>query len=283
MGAIKDKMIKDMTLRGLCETTQKTYTRCITIFVKYFMKPPDKLTPDDIRTFLLYLKNTKKLMDNTFNMYVCALKFLYKKTLQKDWKLELFPYTKRSRKLPVILSKPEVLKLYNAVNYIKHKAMILTLYSTGIRASELAHLKVTDIDSKRMVIRINQGKGKKDRYGILSPKLLKVLREYWLGTRPKPREWLFPNRKQQPMDRSSIGTVIRKARKKAGIKKPVTTHTLRHTFATHLLEAGENIRKIQVLLGHSCLRTTGIYLHLSSDYLNETKTPLDAFPFDLDL
>jgi len=247
------------------------------------MKSPDQLTIENIHDFLFYLKNTKKLMDNTVNMYVCAIKFLYKITLQKEWNIDLIPYTKRRRRLPVVLSRSEIRRLYTAVDLLKHKAMILQLYTTGQRANELAHTKVTDIDSKRMVIRIHQGKGNKDRYVMLSPKLLKVLRLYWQRANPKPKEWLFPGRNQNPMNKTSIAKIIREARIKAGIKKQVTTHTLRHTFATHLLEAGENIRKIQVLLGHSCLRTTGIYLHLSSDYLNETKTPLDAFPFDLDL
>ena len=192
MGIIKEKMKQDLEIRGLSERTQESYLGCIKQFVKYFMKSPDRLTPDDIHTYQLHLKRDRKISVNYFNIQVAAIKFLYRVTLKRDWNIELIPYHKRSKRLPVVLSQEEVVRLYKAVSYIKHKAMILTLYSTGIRASELVHLKVSDIDSKRMQVRIDQGKGNKDRYVRLSEKLLKVLRLYWLSEKIKPRTWLFP-------------------------------------------------------------------------------------------
>ena len=161
MGAIKEKMIRDLTIRGLSQRTIESYINCVKLFVKYFMKSPDKLTLTDIQAFQWYLKNERKLAANTFNVYVKAIKFLYKITLGKEWNIDLIPYTKIGKTLPVVLNREEVLRLYNAATNIKHQAIILTLYSTGMRASELTHLRVNDIDSKRMAIRINQGKGKK--------------------------------------------------------------------------------------------------------------------------
>jgi integrase/recombinase XerD len=282
MGAIKEKMINDMTIRGFTERTKESYLCCAKLFVKYFNKSPDLLTLEDINRFQLYLKNEKKAAENTFNLYVNAIKFLYKVTLQKDFNISLIPFSKRHHYLPVVLNKDEVCRLFLSLSNLKHKAMILTLYSTGMRASELCYLKPSDIDSKRMVIHIRDGKGQKDRYAILSPKLLAKLREYWLAADPKPREWLFPGRKGKPISRHTIKEIIQKAKFNADIKKKLTTHTLRHTFATHLLEAGEDVKKIQLLLGHKSLRTTGVYLHVASNFLTNTKTPLDALDLNIE-
>ncbi|MHA2497747.1 MAG: tyrosine-type recombinase/integrase [Candidatus Hodarchaeales archaeon] len=277
MGKIKEKMKQEMELRGLSELTQEAYLACIKQYVKYFMKSPDKLNLDDIHAYQLHLVRERKVAENTFNQHVAAIKFLYGMTLKRNWKIELIPYHKRRKRLPVVLSRQEVVQLYKAVRCIKHQAMILTLYSTGMRVSELTHLKISDIDSKRMVIRIDQGKNRKDRYVRLSEKLLKTLRLYWLKQKPKLKTWLFPGYDvNSPITRNSVLRMVAMAGVKAGIKKPVTTHTVRHTYATHQLESGMDIRKIQLMLGHRSLRTTAIYLHVASNYLNEAKTPLDT-------
>ena len=281
MGIIKEKMIQDLVIRGMSKRTQENYLGCIKQFVKYYMKSPDLLSLEDINSYQLYLIRDRQISVSYFNIQVAALKFLYGVTLKREWNIELIPYHKESKRLPVVLSKEEVVQLYKAVSYIKHKAMILTLYSTGIRASELTHLKVSDIDSKRMQIRIDQGKGGKDRYVRLSEKLLKILRLYWCSEKIKPKTWLFPGYgEDSPLSRHSVTKMILKARKKAGIQKQVTTHTVRHTCATHMLESGENIKKIALMLGHSSLKTTGKYLHVASNYLDNMKTPLDDLELD---
>jgi site-specific recombinase XerD len=245
------------------------------------MISPDKLGLEDIYTYQAYLIRNRKVAENTFNLYVAALKFLYGRTLKRNWEIDMIPYHKRSKRLPTVLNREEVVKLYKAVSYIKHKAMILTLYSTGIRASELARVKVSDIDSKRMLIRIDQGKNRKDRYVGLSEKLLKILKEYWRSAKVKPKTWLFPGRSgSKPINRNSVRHMVNKAKEVAGIKKPVTTHTLRHSFATHQLEDGVDIRKIQLMLGHRSLRTTAVYLHVASNYLEGTSNPLDTLDLD---
>ena len=281
MGAIKEKMKRDMEIRGLSKRTQEHYLSCIKQFVKYFMKSPDQLSLEDIHTYQLHMIRDKKAAENTFNQHVSALKFLYGQTLKRNWKIDMIPYHKRSKRLPVVLNREEVVKLYKAVSYLKHKAMILTLYSTGIRASELAKVKVSDIDSKRMLIRIDQGKNRKDRYVRLPAKLLEILREYWQNETVKSKIWLFPGRpRTEPITRNSVRNMVHKAKETAGIQKQVTTHTLRHSFATHQLEDGVDIRKIQLMLGHRSLRTTAKYLHVASNYLEETSNPLDTLDLE---
>jgi site-specific recombinase XerD len=281
MGAIKEKMKRDMEIRGFSARTRQTYLECVTQFVKYFMKSPDLLSLDDIHTYQLHMIKECQYATNTINLHVAALKFLFGQTLQREWRIELIPYFKRGKRLPVVLSREEVRRLYHAVSYLKHRAMILTLYSTGIRVSELTHLKVTDIDSERMLIRIEEGKNRKDRYVSLSEKLLDILRRYWKAEEHKSRTWLFPGRGENaPLNRSSVAKMIRSVRIKAAISKQVTTHTLRHTYATHMLEAGEDIRKIQLLMGHRCIGTTSLYLHVASRDLREAKNPLDTLDLD---
>jgi site-specific recombinase XerD len=281
MGAIKEKMKRAMEIRGLSPRTQEHYLSCIKQFVKYFMKSPDQLSLDDIHTYQVHLIRDKKAAENTFNQYVSALKFLYGQTLKRDWKIDMIPYHKRSKRLPVVLNREEVVRMYKAVRYLKHRAMILTLYSTGIRASELANVKVSDIDSKRMLIRIDQGKNRKDRYVRLPAKLLEILRGYWRREKVKSTIWLFPGRpRTEPMNRNSIRQMVHQAKEAAGIQKQVTTHTLRHSFATHMLEDGVDIRKIQLMLGHRSLRTTAKYLHVASNYLEETSNPLDTLDLE---
>jgi site-specific recombinase XerD len=282
MGAIKERMLEDFEVRGFSDRTRETYLAIVKQFVRYFMKPPDQITLEDIRKYQLYLKEEKKYATNTFNLHVSALKFLYNVTLKKHWYIERIPYSKRSKPLPVVLSREEILRMYKTIEYIKHKALFLMLYSTGMRCSELIHVKVGDIDSKRMVVRVENGKGQKDRYVMLSKTLLTCLRLYWASQFPRLKTWLFPGYNlDEPMVRETPKKIIIAAAQKAGITKHVTTHTLRHTFATHLLEAGVDIRRIQFLLGHRSLRTTGKYLHVSQAYLETTKNPLDTLELTL--
>jgi len=277
MGKVKEKMKQQMEIRGLSARTRESYLADIEQFVRYFMKPPDQLSLDDIHGYQQHLIRDRKYAENTINQHVAALKFLYRSTLKRDWNIEMIPYHKRSKKLPVVLSRDEVKMLFKATENIKHRAMLLTLYSTGIRASELTHLKVSDIDSKRMLVRIEEGKNSKDRYVRLSEKLLELLRSYWISQTPKPKTWLFPGYgDDSPLSRHSVQKMILKLKEKASIKKQVSTHTMRHTFATHMLESGVDIRRIQLMLGHRSLRTTAIYLHVASNYLHEAKTPLDT-------
>jgi len=276
MGKFKDLMIKQMKLRGLTKRTIGNYLDCVKQFVKHYMKPPTELTLNDINDYLYYLKEERKLSGQTINAYSSALRFLYLKTLNLPWDPSRFPSVKKRRKLPVILSKEEVEKLYYSVTNIKHRTMILTFYATGVRATELTNIKFSDIDSKRMVIRINAGKGEKDRYTILSDKLLKKLREYYKSVlHPASSEYLFPGLNGAALSRQSVIKIIRGAREKAGLKKKVNAHILRHSFASHLLEAGVDIRKIQILLGHSSIKTTSLYLHVASNVMRETKSPIE--------
>ena len=276
MGAIKERMKQDLAIRGLSENTQQSYLTCVKQFVGHFMISPERLGLNDIRSYQLYLIRERNVAESSFNVHVAALKFLYGITLQRSWNLDLIPYHRKSKRLPVVLSREEVVQLYHAVSSLKHKAIVLTLYSTGLRVSELVHLKVHDIDSSRMLVRVQEGKNRKDRYVGLSPKLLELLRQYWRSTEPSPRTWLFPGDSPgHPLTRCGVGKMIRKAKERAGIHKPVSPHTLRHSFATHLLESGVDIRRIQLMMGHGSLRSTVQYLHVASNSLREVPNPLD--------
>ncbi len=276
MGAIKERMMQDLQLRGLSENTQQKYLSCVKQFVGHFMISPERLGLNDIRAYQLYLIRERNIAESSFNVHIAALKFLYGVTLQRRWNLDLFPYHRTSKRLPVVLSREEVVQLYHAVSSLKHRAIVLTLYSTGLRVSELVHLKVHDIDSSRMLVRVQEGKNRKDRYVGLSPKLLELLRQYWRSTNPPSRTWLFPGDSPgHPLTRCGVGKMIRKAKERAGIGKPVSPHTLRHSFATHLLESGVDVRSIQLMMGHESLRTTVQYLHVASTTLHESPNLLD--------
>ncbi len=276
MGAIKERMKQDLEIRGLSENTQQSYLTCVKQFVGHFMISPERLGLNDIRSYQLYLIRERNVAESSFNVHVAALKFLYGITLQRSWNLDLIPYHRTSKRLPVVLSREEVIQLYHAASSLKHKAIVLTLYSTGVRVSELVHLKIHDIDSSRMLVRVQEGKNRKDRYVGLSPKLLELLRQYWRSTTPSPRTWLFPGDSPgHPLTRCGVGKMIRKAKERAGIHKPVSPHTLRHSFATHLLESGVDIRTIQLMMGHGSLRSTVQYLHIASNSLREVPNPLD--------
>jgi site-specific recombinase XerD len=246
-------------------------------FVRHFMRPPDELTLDHINEYQLYLTKERKLSWGSFNQVVCALRFFYKTTLKKDWNIDSIPYQKTGRKLPEILSPEEVARIFAAVSNIKHRALLMAIYAGGLRVSEVCRLRVSDIDSQRMVIRIEQTKRRKDRYVMLSTRLLAILREYWKAA--KPRTLLFPSRSGGGvLDRSTVDKVFKDAAKAAGITKRVYPHSLRHANATHLLEGGTNLRIIQTLLGHQSLRTTAIYTHVAENYLTTTVSPLDVLP-----
>jgi integrase/recombinase XerD len=277
MGKYRDIMTKELKIRGYSPKTQENYLRCMRDFVKYHMKSPDELNIEDIKDYQLHLVESKKVSYTVFNQSVCAIRFFYKNALQKDWEIKHIPYQKRRKKLPDVLSKEEVQSLINAVEHIKHKAIIQTIYSAGLRLQEAISLTYRDINSTRMSIRIREGKGKKDRYVMLSDRLLLTLRRYWKESKVKPYKYLFPGRDpSKQMHPRSVQYLVEQAGKKAGLKRKATPHLLRHSFGTHLLEDGVNIRIIQLLLGHRSLRTTEIYTHVAKNYINITPSPLDT-------
>ncbi len=274
MTELREKMIKTMELKNLSPNTVKGYLTSITTLSKHYNKSPDKITHEMVEDFLLYLKNDKELESSTLNAYAARFKFFYNAVLSCDPPLDL-SFKKRRRKLPVVLSPEEVWRIINAPTNLKHRMMLMTAYSGGFRASEVLHLKVEHINSKRMLIMVEDGKGGKDRYTLLSELLLTELRTYYKKYRPET--WLFPSSKKnkKPLCYETFRSIFEKARKTVGIKKGPSPHCLRHSFATHLLEAGYDIRKIQVLLGHRSLATTMIYLHVSRKTLSNIKSPLD--------
>lgn len=277
MTPLRQRMLEDMGIRNLAQTTQDQYILCVAVFARHFGRSPDRLGPEEIRTFQIHLIEEKKLAASSLNVYVAALRFLYQVTLQRDWDIRVLPYARRPKKLPVILSREEMARLFQAVRDLKYRIVLMTLYGAGLRVAEVTHLKVADIDSGRMVLRVVQGKGHKDRYVILSPRLLAQLRTYWSDYRPV--DWLFSNhRNDGPLPISTVQTVCHLARQDAGLAKEVTPHTLRHCFATHLLEAGTDLRTIQVLLGHRSPSTTALYTHVALQNLQNVRSPLDLLP-----
>jgi len=237
---------------------------------------PDKISQNQLKDYILYLINDRHYKWSTINTITAGIRFFYKNTLSRENLALSIPLRKNPRPLPEVFSPDELLMLFSAVRNHKHKVMIMTAYAGGLRISELIKLKVSDIDSKRMMIRIENGKGGKDRYTILSPKLLEELRLYWKKYRPDPRYWLFPNGKTKShLTKTSPRYAFDLAKKEAGIKKKVTFHGLRHSFATHMLEAGVDIRTIQVLMGHASIGSTAAYLHVARQNLASNKSPLD--------
>lgn len=276
MGRLADLFERDLAIRGYSPTTRRSYLNAVRQIAKHFKRPPDELTLDEINDFQHVLAR-RRISWSYFNVIVCAARFFYNRTLKKGWNLEMIPYGKAPRRLPEILAAEEVIAIIQAMPTPKHRAILMTMYAAGLRVSEALHLRVPDIDSKRMVIRVDQGKGRKDRYTMLSPALLTILREWWKIARPTT--WLFPHRYlDKPITPQCMRDLFVKACAKAGIKKPVQSHSLRHAFATHLLERGVNIRVIQTLLGHRSLRSTEIYTHVSKKYLQETPSPFDQLP-----
>ena len=272
--------LEELERRNYTQSTTRAYLRTIDEFARHFNRPPDQLGPEQIREYVAHLFRDRKLADNTVNQRVGALRFFFIKTLRKSWSVEETPYPKKRLHLPVILSQDEVSRLIESALIPFHRTILVTLYATGVRRAELANLKINDIDSQRMVVHVLGGKGRKDRDVMLSPNLLEELRQHYRRLSPKPSEWLFPGGRwhtaDYPISSKVVWYACREAAKRAGIRKQLHPHTLRHCFATHLLEAGADLRTIQMLLGHSDLKETTIYLYLSQRHLSATASPLDA-------
>jgi site-specific recombinase XerD len=278
---LRKMVLEELERRNYTQSTTRAYIRTIEDFARYFKRPPDQLGPEQIREYIAYLFRERKLADNTVNQRVGALRFFFIKTLRKPWSVEETPYPKKRLHLPVILSQDEVGRLIESALIPFHRTILVTLYATGVRRAELANLKVSDIDSQRMVVHIRGGKGRKDRDVMLSPHLLEELRQHYRRLGRKPAEWLFPGGRwhtaaEDPITTKVVWYACREAAQRAGIRKQLHPHTLRHCFATHLLEAGADLRTIQMLLGHSDLKETTIYLHLSQWHLGATASPLDT-------
>jgi site-specific recombinase XerD len=276
---LRKMMLEELQRRNYAETTIESYIRAVEDFSRHFNCSPDRLGPRHIREYQAELFQKRKFSPNTVAQHLAALRFFYVKTLKKAWSITETPYPKKAMHLPTILSHEEVARLIDAARPPVHRTLLMALYATGLRRAELARLKVSDVDSQRMVIHVQGGKGRKDRDVLLSPTLLDELRRHWRRLRRKPSVWLFPGKSSPTSDRPITPKVIyhacKRAARRAGLPNGVHPHTLRHCFATHLLEAGADLRTIQMLLGHSDLEETTIYLHLSERHLNATVSPLD--------
>jgi integrase/recombinase XerD len=266
MSELRQRMIDQMTLRGFSPRTHESYLEAVTGLARYYKQSPDQLSAEQIRQYLLYLERERHLAWSSLNVAVSGLRFLYFDTLKwEPVKLEIPPRT-TPRRLPEILSREEVDRLISSVLNLKHRTLLMTIYAAGLRVGEAVSLRVGDIDSARMSIRVVQGKGRKDRYTILSPRLLENLRQYWKQYRPK--EYLFEGiDRQHPIHESVPQKVYNRAKRQAGIRKGIGVHTLRHCFATHLLEAGVDLRTIQTLLGHNAISTTMLYLQVRQQHI----------------
>ncbi len=274
MTTLRRRMIEDMKLKNLSPRTIEIYARRVAAFARHFGRSPKVLDREDVRSFLLHLVQEKHVSWSVYNQTVAALRFLYEVTLDRHGVMVRVPCPKQPKRLPTVLSLEEMARFFAAILSIKHRAILMTAYAAGLRISEVVALRVDDIDSQRMVLRVRQGKGRRDRNVMLSPRLLALLRDYWKVVRPT--EWLFPGDiPGRPITVGSVHRICVQAAHAAGLGKHVTVHTLRHSFATHLLEAGTDIRTIQVLLGHRNLKTTAIYTHVSPTAVEATRSPLD--------
>jgi integrase/recombinase XerD len=278
MTSLRTRMTEDMQIRNLAVHTQNTYLLQVALFARYFNKSPELLGPEQIRTYQVYLTNEKKLATSSILIAISALRFLYKVTLKRHWSLDdIIPAPKKPQTLPVVLSPEEVVHFLECVESRKHRTILTTCYAAGLRISESIALTPPAIDSKRMVLRVEQGKGKKDRYVMLSPKLLTTLRDWWRLERPQ--HWLFPgNLPGQHITSDAVEQECQKAHAACKIPKPITPHSLRHAFAVHLLEQGTDVRTIQLLLGHRSLATTARYLRIATTKVCSTTSPLDLLP-----
>jgi site-specific recombinase XerD len=280
MTALRKRMLEELQRRNYSPETARLYLGTVKDFARYFGKSPDKLGQEDFRQYQLYLLNERKLSVGTIVARIAALRFFFVKVLRRPYRQVDLVYPKQPERLPVILSEEEVARLIESANSSYHRVILMTLYGTGLRREELCRLKLTDIDSQRMVIHVRQGKGNRDREVTLSPRLLEVLREYWKWR--KPKIFLFPSQQRkrckQPITSKTVYYAVQEAARRAGIKKKVAPHLLRHSWATHLLERGTDLKTIQVLLGHVDLESTTIYLHLSQRHLQAIHNPVDVLP-----
>lgn len=281
MTPLRRRMLEDMAIRNYAPRTQEGYVLCVQKFAQYFGKSPSLLGPEEVRQYQVHLIRDRKLAFGTVNTTVAALRFLYGVTLRTTWPVEAIPYAKKEKRLPVILSPDEVSRLLGATSSLKYRTALAIAYGAGLRVAEIVSLRVGDIDSRRQVIRVRSGKGRKDRYVMLPDRLLELLRAYWRAAGLKG-ELLFPGvPPHAPLSRDSVEHACHRAAEACGLSKTVTPHTLRHCFATHLLETGTDLRTIQILMGHSSLRTTATYLHVAARAAEEVKSPLDrleSFP-----
>ena len=274
MGVLRDRMEHDIVVRGLSANTQRGYLFVVTDLARYHRRSPGEMSDRDVQRYVRYLIEERRLAWGSLRMMVSGLRFFYWTTLGREPSKFVIPMPKGARKLPEILSREEVARLLSGVTNLRHRVLLMATYGAGLRVSEVTRLRLTDIDSKRMLIRVEQGKGRKDRYTLLSPRLLEELRRYCRIYRPTL--WLFPARGQDaPMSTSTAQHLYKTWKVRAGIRKRGGIHGLRHGFATHLLESGTDLVTIQRLLGHDCLETTAHYLHLTPQRLSEHVSPLD--------
>jgi site-specific recombinase XerD len=274
MTPLRQRFIEDMLLRGLAPTTQRSYIHYVADFAKYYNTSPEKLDLEAVRQYQIYLLDEKKMSAQSVNAFTAAVQFLYLVTLEMPWGKHCFSRVRVGNTLPIVLRPEEVATFLDHIASLKYRAVLMLCYGAGLRISEAVAVKVSDIDSTRMLIRIEEGKGRKDRYVMLSLRLREVLRSYFRAARPK--DWLFPSwRENRHLSMSSVSQACMDAAKQSGLTKRITAHTLRHSFATHLLEGGTDTRVIQVLLGHSRIDTTARYTAVAAHVIAATPSPLD--------
>jgi integrase/recombinase XerD len=275
MGKLRDQMAMDMELRRFSPRTVSCYLACMRNVAIHFGKSPAELGDEEIRGYMHHLIEERKASQALISQSYSALKFFFEKTLQRSWNASRIPRSKQRKKLPGVLTRQEVEAIFSATKNLKHRAILMTIYSGGLRISEATRLRVSDIDSGRMMIRVSEGKGLKDRYTLLGERNLEILRRYYKAYRPL--EWLFPGRNaSEPVSISAVQRVFKRSLQKAGIKKKASVHTLRHCFATHLLESGTDLYYIQRLLGHKSAGTTSVYLHITGKDIGKIKSPIDS-------
>ena len=278
MTPLRQRMLEDMQVRNFSAHTQAAYVQQVTQFARHFRQSPEALGPEEIRAYQVYLTTEKQLAPSSILTAVAALRFLYSGTLKREWRVvDLIPAPKKPQTLPIVLSRTEVRQFLATVPSLKHRTILSVCYAAGLRISEAVRLQAADIDSQRLVVRVDQGKGQKDRYVLLSPRLLALLRTWWRLAHP--RAWLFPGTHAgQHLTPDAVEEACLQARRRCGIPKPITPHMLRHCFAVHLLEAGTDVRTIQLLLGHRSLATTARYLRIATSTVCATRSPFDLLP-----
>ena len=277
MTQLRQRMVSDMTVRGLAENTKKSYLNSVSRLALHYGRSPERISAREVQDYLIFLHEERGLTWQSCNCARHGIRFFYRITLGLPDPHFYLPGAKTPSTLPELLNHDELVRLFGVTANLKHRALLMTAYAAGLRASELGRLRIGDIDSQRMCLRVDQGKGNKDRYVPLSPRLLDELREYW--RRVRPEHWLFPGHYHHPMSRDGVWHIYKTAKEKAGIDKPGGIHTLRHCYATGLLEAGVELHVIQRRLGHSSIRSTMRYLHLAHDKTSATPSPLDLLEY----